>query len=98
MASLAQWRTWWVKRRWYERNRRWRRRVRINRHAAEGGFFIRYPIEGEALEALDSGRLEIGEGTLLEPGCWLTLSGGGPDPHRGGLLPQPQHDARGASS
>ena len=71
----AQWRTWWVKRRWYERNRRWRRRVRINRHAAEGGFFIRYPIEGEALEALDSGRLEIGEGTLLEPGCWLTLSG-----------------------
>ena len=27
------------------------------------------------LEALDSGRLEIGEGTLLEPGCWLTLSG-----------------------
>jgi acetyltransferase-like isoleucine patch superfamily enzyme len=27
------------------------------------------------LESLDSGRLEIGEGTLLEPGCWLTLSG-----------------------
>ena len=25
------------------------------------------------LEALDSGRLRIGEGTLLEPGCWLTL-------------------------
>ena len=75
MASLAQWRTWWVKRRWYERNRRRRRRVRINRHAAEGGFFIRYPIEGEALEALDSGRLEIGEGTLLEPGCWLTSRG-----------------------
>ncbi len=28
------------------------------------------------LEALDSGRLTIGEGTLFEPGCWLTL---GPD-------------------
>ena len=40
-----------------------------------GGFFIREPIEGEVLEALDSGRLEIGSGTLLEPGCWLTLSG-----------------------
>jgi acetyltransferase-like isoleucine patch superfamily enzyme len=25
------------------------------------------------LEALDDGRLTIGEGTLLEPGCWLTL-------------------------
>jgi len=35
---------------------------------------MRYPVEGEVLEALDSGRLEIGEGTLLEPGCWLTLS------------------------
>jgi acetyltransferase-like isoleucine patch superfamily enzyme len=75
VASLGQWRTWWVKRRWYERNRRWRRRFRINRHAAGGGFFIRHPIEGEGLEALDSGRLEIGEGTLLEPGCWLTLTG-----------------------
>ena len=40
---------------------------------AEAGAFIRYPIEGEVLEALDSGRLVIGEHTLLEPGCWLTL-------------------------
>jgi len=75
VASLAQWRTWRVKRRWYERNARRSRRRRLNRHAAEGGFYIRYPIEGEALEALDTGRLEIGEGTLLEPGCWLTLTG-----------------------
>ena len=42
-------------------------------HAAAGGFFIRHPIEGEVLEALDSGRLKIGRDTLLEPGCWLTL-------------------------
>ncbi len=73
MSDLAAWRTWWIKRRWYERNRRLRRRWRLNRHAARGGFFIRFPIEGEALEALDSGRLTVGEGTLLEPGCWLTL-------------------------
>jgi acetyltransferase-like isoleucine patch superfamily enzyme len=46
----------------------------MNRHAARGGFFIRYPVEGEVLEALDAGRLTVGEGTLLEPGCWLTLS------------------------
>ncbi|MGH2922699.1 MAG: acyltransferase [Solirubrobacterales bacterium] len=72
--GVSEWRTWWVKRRWYERNRRLRRRWRINAHAARGGFFIRYPVEGELLEALDAGRLRIGEGTLLEPGCWLTLA------------------------
>jgi acetyltransferase-like isoleucine patch superfamily enzyme len=70
----AGWRLWWRKRRWYERNRRLRRRWRINRHAARGGFFIRFPVEGEVLEALDEGRLRIGAGTLLEPGCWLTLA------------------------
>jgi acetyltransferase-like isoleucine patch superfamily enzyme len=68
------WRIWWAKRRWYERNRRIGRRWRLARHAARGGFFIRRPVEGEALEALDEGRLRIGEGTLLEPGCWLTLA------------------------
>ena len=73
MSELAAWRTWWIKRRWYERNRRLRRRWRINRHMARAGAFIRYPVEGEVLEALDSGRLAIGESTLLEPGCWLTL-------------------------
>jgi len=30
--------------------------------------------EGEVLEALDDGRLTIGEGTMLEPGCWITLA------------------------
>ena len=56
------------------RNRRWRRRWQINHHAARGGFFVRHPVEGEVLEALEDGRLTIGEGTLLEPGCWLTLA------------------------
>jgi acetyltransferase-like isoleucine patch superfamily enzyme len=73
MSELSAWRTWWIKRRWYERNRRLRRRWRINRHMARAGAFIRYPVEGEVLEALDSGRLRIGDSTLLEPGCWLTL-------------------------
>jgi acetyltransferase-like isoleucine patch superfamily enzyme len=41
---------------------------------ARAGAFIRFPVEGEVLEALDEGRLVIGGGTLLEPGCWLTLS------------------------
>jgi len=73
-VTLAQWRTWWAKRRWYERNRRPLRRLRMARHAAAGGFFIRFPVEGEVLEALDKDRLVIGDGTLLEPGCWLTMA------------------------
>jgi acetyltransferase-like isoleucine patch superfamily enzyme len=74
VGRLQDWRLWWAKRRWYERNHRPLRRWRINRHAAVGRFFIRHPVEGELLEALDEGRLRIGEGTLLEPGCWLTLA------------------------
>jgi acetyltransferase-like isoleucine patch superfamily enzyme len=76
MGELADWRTWWIKRRWYERNRRWGRRWRINRHMARAGAYIRHPVDGEVLEALDSGRLTVGEGTLFEPGCWLTLGPG----------------------
>ena len=71
---MSGWRLWWAKRRWYERNLRLAWRWRINRHAARGGFFVRFPVEGELLEALDEGRLRIGAGTLLEPGCWLTLA------------------------
>ena len=67
-------RTWLTKHRWYERNRRLPSRIRLARHAARGGFFIRQPVEGEVLQALDEGRLQIGEGTLLEPGCWITMS------------------------
>jgi acetyltransferase-like isoleucine patch superfamily enzyme len=74
VTELRGWRLWWRKRRWYERNRRPLRRWRINRHMARAGAFIRYPVEGEVLEALDEGRLVVGEGTLLEPNCWLTLS------------------------
>ncbi|HEX5763567.1 MAG TPA: acyltransferase [Solirubrobacterales bacterium] len=74
MSGQRGWRTWWARRRWYERNRRLARRWRVARHAARGGFFVREPFEGEILEAFDEGRLTIGEGTLLEPGCWLTLA------------------------
>jgi acetyltransferase-like isoleucine patch superfamily enzyme len=74
MSELRAWRLWWRKRRWYERNRRPLRRWRIHRHMARAGAFIRFPVEGELLEALDQGRLRIGEGTLLEPGCWITMA------------------------
>lgn len=70
-------RLWLAKWRWYERNRLPWRRARINLHMARREAFIRFPIEGNVLEALDDGRLEIGAGTILEPGCWLTISDGG---------------------
>ena len=36
--------------------------------------FIRFPIQGNVLESLDAGRLVIGEQSLLEPGCWITIA------------------------
>jgi acetyltransferase-like isoleucine patch superfamily enzyme len=66
-------RLYWQKRRWYERNSRRLNRLRIERHMLRAGAYIRFPVEGNVLEALDDGRLTIGEGTLLEPGCWLTI-------------------------
>ncbi len=59
--------------RWYERNSLPWRRARIHLHMLRRQAFIRFPVEGNVLEALDDGRLEIGEQTLLEPGCWLTI-------------------------
>ena len=63
--------------RWYERNALPWRRLRIHRHAARAGAFIRFPIQGNVLEALDSGQLMLGKGTLLEPQCWITIAEGG---------------------
>lgn len=68
------WTAWLRKRKWYERTHGVANRRRIDAHAARGGFYIRHPIEGEVLEALDEGRLSIGEGCHLEPGCWITMS------------------------
>jgi acetyltransferase-like isoleucine patch superfamily enzyme len=73
MASLG-WRNWLAKRRRYGRNPGIRRGWQIHRHMARTGAYIKYPIDGNVLEGLDSGRLTIGEGTLLQPGCWLTLA------------------------
>ena len=64
---------WWQKRRWYERNRRPLRRARIHLHMMRRQAFVRFPIEGNVLEALDDGRLEVGAQTLFEPMCWITI-------------------------
>jgi len=68
------WLVWWRKRRWYERAHRPLGRLRLNRELARRGAYARHPVEGEILEGLLSGRLEIGQGVHLEPGCWITMS------------------------
>jgi acetyltransferase-like isoleucine patch superfamily enzyme len=61
----------------YERNALPLRRARIHLHMLRAEAFIRFPVQGNVLEALDDGRLQIGKGTLLEPMCWITIADGG---------------------
>jgi acetyltransferase-like isoleucine patch superfamily enzyme len=60
--------------RWYERNAIPWRRARIHLHMLRAEAFIRQPVQGNVLEALDDGRLRIGRHTLLEPSCWITIA------------------------
>lgn len=73
MATDEQWKLWRQKRAWYERNSSPERLRRLAEHSAAGGFYVRPPIEGELIDGLDQGRVTVGEGTLFEPGCWVTL-------------------------
>ena len=66
---------WAQKWRWYERNTLPWNRARIHAHFARRRAFCRGPVHGNVLEAFDAGRLEVGEGTLLEPGVWITCPG-----------------------
>lgn len=76
MADLpAKARLWAQKWRWYERNALPWNRVRIHWELMRRGAFVRWPLEGNVLEALREGRLEVGEGTLFEPGVWITAPG-----------------------
>ncbi len=68
-------RLWLQKWRWYERNSPPWNRLAIHREMARRGAFARWPIQGNVLEALREGRLEVGEGTLFEPNVWLTAPG-----------------------
>jgi acetyltransferase-like isoleucine patch superfamily enzyme len=68
-------RLWWRKWRWYERNSMPWERARIHWEFARREAFVRWPVQGNVLEALREGRLEIGAGTLLEPNVWITAPG-----------------------
>jgi acetyltransferase-like isoleucine patch superfamily enzyme len=65
-------RLWLQKWRWYERNSLPWNRAAIHWQLMRRGAFARWPLEGNVLEALRDGRLDVGEGVLLEPGVWIT--------------------------
>ena len=75
VPDAARAKLWLQKWRWYERNALPWNRLAIHRELAARGAFARWPIQGNVLEALRAGRLEIGEGTLFEPQVWLTAPG-----------------------
>ncbi len=68
-------RLWAQKWRWYERNALPWNRARIHWELMRRGAFARWPLEGDVLQALREGRLEVGEGALFEPGVWITAPG-----------------------
>jgi acetyltransferase-like isoleucine patch superfamily enzyme len=70
--AARQARLWVQKWRWYERNSLPWNRAQIHRQFLRREAFVRWPVHGNVLEALREGRLEIGPGSLLEPGVWIT--------------------------
>jgi acetyltransferase-like isoleucine patch superfamily enzyme len=72
-ASAQQAKLYWQKWRHYERNRRPLRRLRVHLHFMRRDSYLRFPVDGNLLEALDEGRAEIGPHVLIEPDCWFAL-------------------------
>jgi acetyltransferase-like isoleucine patch superfamily enzyme len=71
-ALLRLWAQKWL---WYETNSLPWNRARIHWEFMRRQAFVRWPVHGNVLEALQDGRLEIGPQVLLEPGVWLTAPG-----------------------
>jgi acetyltransferase-like isoleucine patch superfamily enzyme len=65
-------RLWAQKYRWYQRNSLPWNRARIHWLLMRRRAFARWPIEGNVLELLRDGRLDVGAGVLFEPGVWIT--------------------------
>jgi acetyltransferase-like isoleucine patch superfamily enzyme len=72
-VAWADLKLWWRKWRWYERNSLPWRRLALHREMARRRAFARWPVQGNVLEALRDGRLQIGEHTVLEPTVWITV-------------------------
>jgi acetyltransferase-like isoleucine patch superfamily enzyme len=68
-------RLWAQKWRWYEQSSLPWNRARIHWELMQREAFVRWPVHGNVLQALREDRLQIGAGTLLEPGVWITAPG-----------------------
>ena len=74
--SLARRLQLWERRwRWYERQGRPWRRLRLDWELMRRSAYARRPLHGNVLEALLEGRLEIGAHVMLEPHVWITAPG-----------------------
>ena len=74
MDDLArQARLWQQKWCWYERASLPWNRTRLHWELMRREAFARWPLQGNVLEALRDGRLEIGANTLFEPDVWITI-------------------------
>lgn len=72
MSEVGPYRTWWRKWRWYERASLPWNRAALHLELARRGAFARWPIQGNVLDMLRDGRLEVGPGAHFEPNVWLT--------------------------
>ncbi len=73
--TVAAARLWLTKWRWYERNGLPWNRARIHWELARREAFARWPLHGDVLEGLRSGRLEVGAHAVFEPHVWITAPG-----------------------
>jgi acetyltransferase-like isoleucine patch superfamily enzyme len=71
-ALLKLWAQKWL---WYETNSLPWNRARIHWEFMRRQSFVRWPVHGNVLEALQEGRLEIGPQVLFEPEVWITAPG-----------------------
>ena len=74
-ALAGRLRLWAQKWRWYERGTLPWNRAAVHWEFMRREAFVRWPVQGNVLEALREGRLELGPGVLLEPGVWITAPG-----------------------
>ncbi len=73
MPTPEEWELWEQRERWYGRNDEPEHRQAIVEELVGRRVHARFPMHGEILEGLRSGRIEIGENTMFMPHCWLTL-------------------------
>ena len=78
MSDLAKQALLWSQKwRWYERNALPWRRAQIHWELMRRQAFARWPLEGNVLEALRDGRLQVGPHVLFEPHVWITIGDDG---------------------